>query len=114
MAQRKDRYREFMERVKVKRMQGAYDRNGKAKIAKKGIESIVVQRVNSQPIGKTKKFEPLDTRDLVDFSNYDTLTILKRRARISMEPLMVHVTCYTATGALPVQMMITSLARKCF
>ena len=42
---------------------------------KKVIDSIVVQRVNSQPSGKVKKYEPLDARDFVDFSNYDSLTL---------------------------------------
>ena len=42
---------------------------------KKVIDFIVVQRVNSQPSGKLKKYEPLDARDFVDFSNYDSLTL---------------------------------------
>ena len=52
MAEGKGRYREFIEGVnKVKKMQGVNNRNRKAK---KGIESIVVQRVNTNPLVKQR------------------------------------------------------------
>ena len=76
MADGREDYRNFMARVKAKRTsQGDNAGHGKGKKTKKGIESIVVQRVNTQPTGKLKKFEPLDSRDFVDFSNYDSLTL---------------------------------------
>ena len=35
----------------------------------------MVQQISSQPTGRQKKYEPLDTRDFVDFSQYDEITI---------------------------------------
>ena len=76
MADGREDYRNFMARVKAKRTSlGDNAGHGKGKKTKKGIKSIVVQRVNTQPTGKLKKFEPLDSRDFVDFSNYDSLTL---------------------------------------
>eukprot|EP00794_Sanderia_malayensis_P007665 gene7665-8501_t len=37
--------------------------------------SLMVQRMSSQPTGRLKKYEPLDTREFVDFTNYDEVTI---------------------------------------
>ena len=76
MADGREDYRNFTARVKAKsKSQGDNAGHGKGKKTKKSIESIVVQRVNTQPTGKLKKFEPLDSRDFVDFSNYDSLTL---------------------------------------
>ena len=47
----------------------------KEKGSKKVPSSIMVQRMSSQPTGRQKKYEPLDTRDFVDFSDYDEITI---------------------------------------
>ena len=76
MADGRDAYNSFMAKVKAKRI-GQTDNagHGKGKKPKKGIECIVVQRVNSQPTGKLKKFELLDSRDFVDFTHYDSLTL---------------------------------------
>ena len=38
-------------------------------------ECIMVQRMSSEPSGRAKKYEPLDTRDFVDFSSYDVLSL---------------------------------------
>ena len=58
MADGRADYRNFMARAKAKRTnQGDNAGHGKSKNTKKGIESIVVQRVNTQPTGKLRKFE---------------------------------------------------------
>ena len=49
--------------------------SSKEKGCKKVPSSIMVQRMSSQPTGRQKKYEPLDTRDFVDFSDYDEITI---------------------------------------
>ena len=36
---------------------------------------ILVQRMSSTASGRLKKYEPLDTRDFVPFSDYDELSI---------------------------------------
>ena len=43
--------------------------------AKKTPEFITVQRMSSEPTGRAKKYEPLDTRDFVDFSDFNEITI---------------------------------------
>ena len=61
MADGRDYYRNLTARVKAKRThQGDNAGHGKGKKTKKGIESIVVQQVNTQPTRQLKKFEPLD------------------------------------------------------
>eukprot|EP00794_Sanderia_malayensis_P008559 gene8559-9474_t len=76
MADGRDAYSNFMAKVKAQRI-GQEDNagHGKGKKAKKSIKSIVLQRVNSQPTGKLKKFEPLDSKDFVDFTQYESLTL---------------------------------------
>ena len=69
MVDGRDQLKDFMARVKAKITKFHAPNKGKNKKAKKGIDSIVVQRVNSQPSGKLKKYGPLDVRDFVDFSN---------------------------------------------
>ena len=51
-------------------------RRGDTATKKKGPspQSIMVQRMSSEP-NKSKKYEPLDTRDFVDFTKYDELSI---------------------------------------
>ena len=51
-------------------------RRGDTSTKKKGPspQSIMVQRMSSEP-NKSKKYEPLDTRDFVDFTKYDELSI---------------------------------------
>ena len=75
MADGRKQFRDFMARVKAQRTEVHVLQEGKNKKAKKVIDSIVVQRVNSQPSGKLKKYEPLDARDIIDFSNYGSLTL---------------------------------------
>ena len=36
---------------------------------------IMVQRMSSEPTGRSKKYEPLETREFVDFSNFEELSI---------------------------------------
>ena len=43
--------------------------------AKKTPEFITVQRMSSEPTGRPKKYEPLDTRDLADFSDFTEISI---------------------------------------
>ena len=43
--------------------------------AKQTPEFISVQRMSSKPTGTAKKYEPLDTRDFVDFSDFTEITI---------------------------------------
>eukprot|EP00794_Sanderia_malayensis_P006542 gene6542-7280_t len=76
MVDGRDAYSNFMAKVKAQRI-GQEDNagHGKGKKAKKSIKSIVLQRVNSQPTGKLKKFEPLDSKDFVDFTQYESLTL---------------------------------------
>ena len=42
--------------------------------AKKTPEFITVQRMSSEPTGRAKKYEPLDTRDFADFSDFTEIT----------------------------------------
>ena len=51
-------------------------RRGDTATKKKGPspQSIMVQRMSSEP-NESKKYEPLDTRDFVDFTKYDELSI---------------------------------------
>ena len=36
---------------------------------------IMVQRMSSEPAGRSNTYEPLETREFVDFSNFEELTI---------------------------------------
>ena len=45
-----------------------------AKQKKKIPNFITVQRMSAEPVGRMKKYEPLDTRDFVDFP-FDELSI---------------------------------------
>ncbi len=51
-------------------------RRGDTSNKKKGPspQNIMIQRMSSEP-KKFKKYEPLDTRDFVDFTQYDKLSI---------------------------------------
>eukprot|EP00794_Sanderia_malayensis_P001051 gene1051-379_t len=54
----------------------AKKRRGDTSNKKKGPspQNIMIQRMSSEP-NKSKKYEPLDTRDFVDFTQYDELSI---------------------------------------
>ncbi len=39
--------------------------------------TFMVQRMSSQPTGRLKEYKSLDTREFVDFTNYDEVTIDK-------------------------------------
>ena len=54
----------------------AKKRRGETSIKKKGTspQNIMVQRMTPEP-NKSKKYQPLDTRDFVDFTEYDELSI---------------------------------------
>ena len=66
----KERWEDFKARVGIKGSGG-----GKKETHKAAQNDILVQRMSSTASGRLKKFEPLDTRDLVPFSEYDDLTI---------------------------------------
>lgn len=74
MKRRKEKVQEtwesFEARVGTKRTAGEAKRVG-IKVP----NDILVQRMSSTASGRLKKFEPLDTRDFVPFSDYDDLTI---------------------------------------
>ena len=36
---------------------------------------LTVQRMSSEPLERLKKYEPLETREFVDFTDYDNVTI---------------------------------------
>ena len=48
---------------------------GTCKAAKKSPDCITVQRMSSEPTGRIKKYEPLDTRDFVNFSEFGEISI---------------------------------------
>lgn len=67
MAAKKRTWEDFQKIVKEKR-------SGKTKSKGPRPSSIMIQRMSSTP-NRSKKYEPLDTRDFVDFSDYDELNI---------------------------------------
>ena len=76
MSNNRYQYKQVLGKIKKKRLNNEAANSGKGnKRQKKVIDSIVVQRVNSQPTGTQKKFQPLDARDFVDFSSFDSLTL---------------------------------------
>ena len=60
----------FEERISEKRM------NGSAKKSHNVPTDIMVQRMSATASGRLKKFEPLDTRDYVPFSEYTELSVV--------------------------------------
>ena len=51
-------------------------KNGGTVNKKKNIPTfITVQRMSSEPLERLKKYEPLETREFVDFTEYEELTI---------------------------------------
>ena len=62
---------EYEEKCSVNRV----DRNRANKKNNKTPSCITVQRMGCHPAGRQKKYEALDARDFVDFSNYDELSI---------------------------------------
>ena len=69
MAAKKRTWEDFQKIVKEKR-----SGNTKTKNKCPRPSSIMVQRMSSTP-NRSKKYEPLDTRDFVDFTDYDELNI---------------------------------------
>ena len=65
----KESWEEFEKRVGMKRTGSANAKRAKVP------EDLLVQRMSSLPIGKGKKFEPMDTKDFVPFKDYDELSI---------------------------------------
>ena len=61
-------WEEYKKKMSTKRVKGSIK-------AKKTPEFITVQRMSSEPIGTAKKYEPSDTRDFVDFSDFIEITI---------------------------------------
>lgn len=68
-ANKKRTWQDFQKMVGEKR-----NKNGTKKAKGKCPSSIMVQRMSSAP-NRSKKYEPLDTRDFVDFTDYDELNI---------------------------------------
>jgi hypothetical protein len=71
-ANNKTTWEDFEQRVGLKRTGG--DKNGKRSTGNTPSD-ILVQRMSSKASGRLKKYEPLDTRDFVPFSEYDELSI---------------------------------------
>ena len=71
-----------------KRNKGSSKENG----CKKVPLSIMVQCMSSPPTDRQKKYEPLNTRDVVDFSDYDEITIENVRDASFMMHQKAHVT----------------------
>ena len=65
----KESWEEFEKRVRMKRTGSANAKRVKVP------EDLLVQRISSLPIGRGKKFEPMDTKDFVPFKEYDELSI---------------------------------------
>ena len=61
-------WEEYKKKMSTKRVKGSIK-------AKKTPEFITVQRMSSEPIGTARKYEPSDTRDIVDFSDFIEITI---------------------------------------
>ncbi|CAB4028783.1 transient receptor potential cation channel subfamily M member 6-like, partial [Paramuricea clavata] len=72
----KESWEEFERRVGLKRS-GEEDRNRapEKRALGKIPNDILVQRMSTTPSGRLKKYEPLDTRDFVPFSDYEELSI---------------------------------------
>ncbi len=68
-ANKKRTWQEFQKMVGEKR-----SKNSTTKAKSKCPSSIMVQRMSSAP-NRSKKYEPLDTRDFVDFTDYEELNI---------------------------------------
>ena len=64
-------WEEYEEKCSLKRV----DRNSANKKNNKTLSCITIQRMSCHPTGRQKKYEALDTRDFVDFSNYDESSI---------------------------------------
>ena len=71
-ANNKTTWEDFEQRVGLKRTGG--DKNGKRSTGNTPSD-ILIQRMSSTASGRLKKYEPLDTRDFVPFSEYDELSI---------------------------------------
>ena len=67
----KETWEDFEKRVGLKRTGG---QNRTEKSNAKVPNDILVQRMSSAASGRLKKYEPLDTRDFVPFSEYDELS----------------------------------------
>ena len=61
-------WEEYEKKMSTKRVKGSIK-------AKKTPEFITVQQMSSEPIGRVKKYEPLDTCDFADFSDFTEITI---------------------------------------
>ena len=64
-------WKEYEEKYSLKRV----DRNSANKKNNKTPLCITVQRMSCHPTGRQKKYEALDTRDFINLSNYDELSI---------------------------------------
>jgi hypothetical protein len=71
-AKTKTTWEDFEQRVGLKRTRG--EKDGKRSTGTVPSD-ILVQRMSSTASGRLKKYEPLDTRDFVPFSDYDELSI---------------------------------------
>ena len=61
-------WEEYEKKMSTKRVKGSIK-------AKKTPEFITIQQMSSEPIGRVKKYEPLDTCDFADFSDFTEITI---------------------------------------
>ena len=84
-------WNKFKKEVAAKRSGGVTPRNEKKK--GKIASSLVVQRMNPQPAGTLKKYQPSDARDFVDFSKYNELTLQNVKEACEQFYNRPHGTC---------------------
>ena len=65
---RKDSWDEYEKKMSNKRVVGTSK-------PKKNPSCLTVQRMSSEPTGRAKKYEPMETREFVDFTSYDEFSI---------------------------------------
>jgi hypothetical protein len=72
----KESWEEFERRVGLKRSdEDDRNRAPEKRALGKIPNDILVQRMSTTPSGRLKKYEPLNTRDFVPFSDYEELSI---------------------------------------